>query len=66
MFHIALNIIQLKWYEMVFSKMKLLIRQKNNNYLTNHLINNIKNSIKNISKQNIKNYFDKSLNLLKR
>jgi len=52
--------------EMVFSKMKLLIRQKNNNYLTNHLINNIKNSIKNISKQNIKNYFDKSLNLLKR
>lgn len=51
--------------EMAFSKIKLQIRQKNNNHILKNLLKNIKDSISNITKNDLQNYFKKSRNLLK-
>ena len=47
--------------EMVFSKLKLFIRQKCNNYSLLSLTKNIKNSVNQINKKTLDNYFKKSL-----
>jgi len=51
--------------EMTFSKIKLQIRQKNNNHILKNLLKNIKDSIHSITEMDLKNYFKKSLNMLK-
>ena len=47
--------------EIIFSKFKFLIRQKANNHSLYLLTKNIKCSINEINKNNLNNYFKKSL-----
>ena len=47
--------------ELVFSKVKSILRKKSNNHITNNLLKNLKNSINKITENNLSNYYKKSL-----
>jgi len=50
--------------EYVFSKFKTLLRRRTNNHIATKLKTNIKMALNKITKSNLINYFDHSLNLL--